>query len=77
MIDSTATAIPTTPGTEHRFVPSDGMVTDLVGRATAHPLGTTFLREGSLDAVAAIFQCHAFVVEAARQRLLDGEQHGA
>ena len=74
MIEATVTA---TPETEHRFVPSDGMVTDLVGRATTHPLGTTFLREGSLDAVAAVFQCHAFVVEAARQRLLDGEEHSA
>lgn len=41
----------------------------LIGRAERHPLGVTFLRDGSLDSVAATFGVHAFTVEAARARL--------
>jgi hypothetical protein len=51
------------------FQPDSVEVEDLIGRAEAHPLGTEFLREGSLDAVAATFRVHAFTVLSARERL--------
>lgn len=44
----------------------------LIVAAEAHPLGTEFLREGHLEAVAITFQVHAFTVDAAR-RVLRGE----
>ena len=44
-------------------------VDDLLRRAREHPLGTGFLTDGALDSVAAVFQVHAFVVDAARDRL--------
>ncbi len=43
----------------------------LIDRASKHALGTEFLREGAIDAVAAIFQVHAFTVERARRHLSD------
>ena len=57
------------------FVPSHSEVDDLVRRAMNHPLGKAFLAHGSLDAVAATFSVHAFVVDAARDRLLAGSEH--
>jgi len=51
------------------IAPGSPAVDDLLRRARAHPLGTGFLTDGSLDSVAAVFQVHAFVVDAARDRL--------
>ncbi len=51
------------------YSPPAKEVEELVERAARHPLGTEFLRGGALDAVAAIFQVHAFTVEQARQHL--------
>ncbi len=44
----------------------------LIVAATQHPLGTDFLIDGHLEAVAITFQVHAFTVDAAR-RVLRGE----
>ena len=41
----------------------------LIRRASNHPLGTRFLTDGALDAVAATFNVHAFGVDAAREVL--------
>ena len=51
------------------FVPAKTEVESLIERARTHPMGTDFLVEGSLDAVAATFQVHAFTVERAREHL--------
>ncbi|MHC4108462.1 MAG: hypothetical protein ACYSTY_10300 [Planctomycetota bacterium] len=47
------------------YRPTAAEVDDLAG----HPLGTDFLANGALDAVAATFGVHAFVVDAAREAL--------
>lgn len=44
----------------------------LIVAAKQHPLGTDFLIDGHLEAVAITFQVHAFTVDAAR-RVLRGE----
>ena len=44
----------------------------LIVAAKNHPLGTEFLTDGHLEAVAITFQVHAFTVDAAR-RVLRGE----
>jgi hypothetical protein len=44
----------------------------LIVAAEQHPLGTEFLIDGHLEAVAITFQVHAFTVDAAR-RVLRGE----
>ena len=44
-------------------------VHDLIQRAEASDHGRSFLVDGSQDAVAAVFGVHAFVVDAARERL--------
>lgn len=44
----------------------------LISAARDHPLGTEFLTDGHLEAVAITFQVHAFTVDAAR-RVLRGE----
>ena len=44
----------------------------LIVAARSHPLGTEFLTDGHLEAVAITFQVHAFTVDAAR-RVLRGE----
>ncbi len=49
--------------------PSRAEVDALIQRASNHPLGTRFLIDGALDAVAATFNVHAFVVDAAREVL--------
>ncbi len=49
--------------------PTPNAIARLIDRAGRHPLGVTFLRDGSLDAVAATFGVHAFTIEAARARL--------
>lgn len=49
--------------------PSDEDVDALIRRARQHELGTEFLLLGAQDAVAATFGVHAFVVDAARDRL--------
>ncbi len=51
------------------FEPSEQAVRSLIHRAEAHPLGQEFLLKGSLDAVAATFEVHAFVVDRARELL--------
>ncbi len=51
------------------YRPTEREVDELLRRAGDHPLGTEFLLEGALDAVAATFRVHAFVVEAARDTL--------
>ena len=53
-----------------RFEPAATDIDGLIERAKSHPMGTAFLLEGSLDAVAATFSVHAFVVDKARERLL-------
>ena len=52
-----------------RYRPTAAEVDLLVQRATVHPLGTGFLVNGAIDAVAATFGVHAFVVDEARLRL--------
>jgi len=49
--------------------PTEIQITKLMQQASDHPMGKNFLVEGSLDAVAATFGVHAFVVEAARESL--------
>ncbi len=49
--------------------PSRAEVDALIQRASNHRLGTRFLIDGALDAVAATFNVHAFVVDAAREVL--------
>ncbi len=49
--------------------PSRAEVDALIQRASNHGLGTRFLIDGALDAVAATFNVHAFVVDAAREVL--------
>ncbi len=49
--------------------PTRGEVDALIQRASNQPLGTRFLIDGALDAVAATFNVHAFVVDAAREVL--------
>ncbi len=49
--------------------PNRAEVDALIDQASNHPLGTRFLTEGALDAVAATFKVHAFVVDAAREVL--------
>ncbi len=58
------------------YRPTSAEVDDLIRRATQHPLGTEYLRHGALDSVAATFQVHAFVVEAARRALAGQESPG-
>lgn len=45
------------------------VVTELVERAKAHPLGLDYLRSGHLGSVAVTFETHAFTVLAARDLL--------
>ena len=63
----TRTAGSLVPGSRYR--PTDKDVDLLIDRASKHPLGLGFLNNGALDAVAAVFQVHAFVVDRARDRL--------
>ena len=51
------------------FTPCEDDVFDLIRKAEAHKLGAEFLKTGAPDAVAAMFEVHAFVVDAARQKL--------
>ncbi len=57
------------------YRPTADEVDDLIRRAASHRLGTDFLLHGTLDAVAATFQAHAFVVEAARDILANARQN--
>ena len=61
------------PGRERErpltYTPTRQEMDDLINQASDHPLGLQFLLRGSLDAVAATFQVHAFVVEAAREQV--------
>ncbi len=52
-----------------RYRPTPDEIKGLLRRAAGHPLGTEFLLKGALDAVAATFGTHAFVVDAARDQL--------
>ncbi len=54
-----------------RYRPTAEEVTVLVRQAASHPLGTEFLAKGAIDAVAATFGVHAFVVDEARRRMRD------
>ena len=49
--------------------PAETEVLALIRRAEEHELGREFLTEGALDSVAATFGVHAFLVDAARERL--------
>ena len=53
------------------LLPED--VDELIDRATEHPFGTEFLMNGMLDSVAAAFSVHAFLVEAAREKVRDSQ----
>jgi hypothetical protein len=50
-------------------IPTETEIQHLIERAKSHDLGIEFLLNGSLDAVAATFNVHAFVIDAARDRL--------
>ncbi len=52
-----------------KYEPQTEEVAQLILRAESHPLGKEFLQEGALDAVSAIFDVHAFVVDQARLQL--------
>jgi hypothetical protein len=54
------------------FRPADADVTALIAAAAGHPLGLDYLLQGHLGTVAITFGCHAFVVAAARDRLVKG-----
>jgi len=54
--------------------PTRDEVENLIARAREHPLGLEFLEFGALDAVAAIHETHAFVVDAAREHLARAKQ---
>lgn len=56
-----------------RYRPTPDEIKGLLSRAAGHPLGTEFLLKGALDAVAATFGAHAFVVDAARDQLRTAE----
>ncbi len=56
-------------GVPGRYRPTAAEVDLLVRQAAAHPFGTGFLENGAIDAVAATFGVHAFVVDEARLRL--------
>lgn len=47
----------------------DEDIRDLIRRADAHELGRDYLLHGAQGAVAATFRVHAFLVDAARDRL--------
>tara|TARA_B100000959_G_C14385403_1_gene379927 strand:+ start:89 stop:295 length:207 start_codon:yes stop_codon:yes gene_type:complete len=49
--------------------PTETEIKNLIERAESHELGSEFLLNGSLDAVAATFGVHAFVVDGARDTL--------
>ena len=49
--------------------PTSKEIQNLCERAKSHDLGIEFLVNGSLEAVAATFGVHAFVVDGARDRL--------
>ncbi len=51
------------------YRPTRQEVDELIRRASEHELGTEYLLQGALDSVAATFQVHAFVIEAARTAL--------
>lgn len=51
------------------FQPCESEVQSLIGKAKGHELGMDFLKTGALDSVAAMFEVHAFTVDAARQKL--------
>jgi hypothetical protein len=57
------------PEGTRRPKPTPDEVERLIASAREHPLGIEFLQWGALDAVAATFRTHAFVVDAARERL--------
>jgi len=68
----------TTDGTQARdrgqrpgpgWQPREREILDLIRRAEEHELGRDFLARGAQDAVAATFGVHAFLVDAARERL--------
>ncbi len=56
-------------GVPGRYRPTADEVDLLLRRAAVHPLGTGFLVNGAIDAIAATFGVHAFVVDEARLRL--------
>ena len=52
-----------------RFQPSIAEVENVISLAAKRTLGLDFLLNGSLDAVAATFEVHAFTIDAARESL--------
>ena len=52
-----------------RYTPTQAEVDALMTRAREHPLGLDFLKDGALDAVAAVFGVHAFVILLARDQM--------
>jgi len=58
------------------YTPAENEAAELIERAKAHPLGIEYLRKGALDAVAATFAVHAFVVDHARTLLPAGFEGG-
>jgi len=58
------------------YTPAANEAAELIERAKAHPLGLEYLLKGALDAVAATFSVHAFVVDHARSMLPTGVEGG-
>lgn len=52
---------------EARLCQDPAKVEALIAEAQNHPLGLEFLLEGDLASVAAMFEVHAFTIEAARE----------
>jgi|GEM_PF-2035381 len=55
------------------FKPTTDDVNYLIHMAEHHPSGISILRDGEIDAVAALFQVHAFTVEAAKLKVQQSE----
>ena len=67
-----ALGAPTVGHLDPAFIALMDEIQELLRRATDHPQGVEFLLNGSLDSVAATFQVHAFVVDAARDKMGSG-----
>ncbi|HSP07817.1 MAG TPA: hypothetical protein VLR94_11610 [Acidobacteriota bacterium] len=68
MSESNGNGIPFTT-----FEPTPQQIHELIDAARNHPLGVEFLLEGDLASVAAVFEAHAFTIEAARDHLKETE----
>lgn len=51
------------------YTPAPAEIDALIESAKRHPLGLEYLKDGAPDSVAFTFGVHAFVVDAAREKL--------